>query len=123
MRLWKALQGQDVISIPHTIAAGGGTNFVYNDPAMEPLLEIYQGCRLSYEAAGAPRVNSGARYTDGFAQSALDKGYKIGFIASSDHRSTHISYAAVYAEEPTREGVFRARARDGKAPRRASQET
>ena len=39
----------------HTIAAGGGTNFVFNDPAMEPLLEIYQGCRLSYEAAAAPR--------------------------------------------------------------------
>ena len=38
----------------------------------------------------------------------MEKGYKIGFIASSDHRSTHISYAAVYAEEPTREGIFRA---------------
>ena len=108
LRLWKASQGQDVISIPHTIAAGGGTDFVYNDPAMEPLLEIYQGCRLSYEASGAPRVNSPERYAAGYAQSALEKGYKIGFIASSDHRSTHISYAAVYAEEPTREGVFRA---------------
>ena len=83
LRLWKALQGQDVISIPHTIAAGGGTNFVYNDPAMEPLLEIYQGCRLSYEASGAPRVNSADRHAAGYAQSALGKGYKIGFIASS----------------------------------------
>jgi hypothetical protein len=62
---------------------------------------------LSFEAAGAPRVSAAARYADGFAQSALKKGYKIGFIASSDHRSTHISYAAVYAEEGTREGVFR----------------
>ncbi len=108
LRLWEALQGRNVLSIPHTIAAGGGTNFVYNDPAMEPLLEIYQGCRLSYEADGAPRVNSQERHAAGYAQSALEKGYKIGFIASSDHRSTHISYAAVYAEEPTREGVFRA---------------
>ena len=108
LRLWNALQGQDAISIPHTIAAGGGTNFVYNDPAMEPLLEIYQGCRLSYEADGAPRVSSQERHAAGYAQSALEKGYKIGFIASSDHRSTHISYAAVYAEAPTREGVFRA---------------
>ena len=108
LRIWERLRGQDVITIPHTIAAGGGTNFAFNDAALEPLLEIFQGCRLSYEAAGAPRVNSNERFADGFARSALGKGYKIGFIASSDHRSTHISYAAVYAEEPTREGIFRA---------------
>ena len=108
LRLWERMQGQQAISIPHTIAAGGGTNFTYNDPAMEPLLEIYQGCRMSYEADDAPRVNSGEKFASGFAQSALEKGYKIGFIASSDHRSTHISYAAVYAEELTREGIFRA---------------
>ncbi len=108
LRLWDHLRSQQAISIPHTIAAGGGTNFAYNDPALEPLLEIYQGCRLSYEADGAPRVNSGTRFASGLAQSALEKGYKIGFIASSDHRSTHISYAAVYADEPTRTGIFRA---------------
>lgn len=108
LRLWNHLRGQDVITIPHTIAAGGGTNFAFNDPAMEPLLEIYQGCRMSYEADGAPRVNSAQRYAAGLAQSALEKGYKIGFIASSDHRSTHISYAAVYAEGPDREAIFRA---------------
>lgn len=108
LRLWDHLRRQDAISIPHTIAAGGGTNFAFNDPALEPLLEIYQGCRLSYEADGAPRVRSGERFAEGLAQSALEKGYKIGFIASSDHRSTHISYAAVYAEEPTRESIFRA---------------
>ena len=108
LRIWEKLRGQDAITIPHTIAAGGGTDFSFNDPALEPLLEIYQGCRMSYEAAGAPRVNSNERYADGFARSALDKGYKLGFIASSDHRSTHISYAAVYAEERTREGIFRA---------------
>ncbi len=108
VRIWEKLRGQEAITIPHTIAAGGGTDFSFNDPALEPLLEIYQGCRMSYEAAGAPRVNSNERFADGFARSALGKGYKIGFIASSDHRSTHISYAAVYAEERTREGIFRA---------------
>ena len=108
LRIWEKLRGQDAITIPHTIAAGGGTDFSFNDPALEPLLEIYQGCRMSYEAAGSPRVNSNERFADGFARSALGKGYKIGFIASSDHRSTHISYAAVYAEERSREGIFRA---------------
>ncbi len=108
LRLWERLSGRNAISIPHTIAAGGGTDFSFNDPALEPLLEIYQGCRLSYEAPGSPRVRSSERYADGYARSALAKGYRLGFIASSDHRSTHISYAAVYAEEPTREGIFRA---------------
>ena len=87
LRIWEKLRGQDAITIPHTIAAGGGTDFSFNDPALEPLLEIYQGCRMSYEAAGSPRVNSNERFADGFARSALGKGYKIGFIASSDHRS------------------------------------
>ncbi len=107
VKLWQTLKGQDVITIPHTIAAGGGGNWAYNDPALEPLLEIYQGCRMSYETKGAPRVGPGNRYEDGLATAALGKGYKLGFIASSDHRSTHVSYAAVYAEEPTREGIFR----------------
>ncbi len=108
LALWKALKGSDAITIPHTIAAGGGTDWSYHDPAFQTLLEIYQGCRLSYEGRGAPRVNSAERYEVGYAQNALTKGYKMGFIASSDHRSTHISYAAVYAEEPTRQGIFRA---------------
>ena len=106
VKLWQTLKGQDVITIPHTIAAGGGGNWAYNDPGLEPLLEIYQGCRMSYETNTAPRVGPSNKYEDGLAASALDKGYKIGFIASSDHRSTHVSYAAVYAEEPTREGIF-----------------
>ncbi len=108
LALWKALKGTDTITIPHTIAAGGGTDWSYHDPAFETLMEIYQGCRLSYEGRGAPRVNTAERFEVGYAQNALAKGYKMGFIASSDHRSTHISYAAVYAEEPTRDGIFRA---------------
>ena len=108
LALWKALKGSDAITIPHTIASGGGTDWSYHDPAFQTLLEIYQGCRLSYEGRGAPRVNSAERYEVGYAQNALAKGYKMGFIASSDHRSTHVSYAAVYAEEPTRQGIFRA---------------
>ena len=77
LRLWRELRGQDAITTPHTIAAGGCTDFSFNDPAMEPLLEIYQGCRLSYEATGAPRVNSNARFSDGFARSALDRGPRL----------------------------------------------
>ncbi len=108
MRLWEALRGQDVITIPHTIAIVHGTDWTFNNPALEPLLEIYQGCRMSYETKGAPRVAEQGDHPEGYAQRPLEKGYKIGFISSSDHRSTHISYAAVYAESPSREGIFRA---------------
>ncbi len=36
---------------------------------------------------------------------AFKKGYKLGFQCSSDHVSTHISYAVVFAEAPTREAI------------------
>jgi hypothetical protein len=39
---------------------------------------------------------------------ALERGYRLGLIASSDHWSTHLSYACVYSEELTRESIFRA---------------
>jgi hypothetical protein len=38
----------------------------------------------------------------------VDKGYRLGVILSSDHWSTHISYAMVWAEERSREAVMEA---------------
>jgi hypothetical protein len=32
-----------------------GTDLRDNDPVYEPMVEIYQGCRQSYERPGAPR--------------------------------------------------------------------
>jgi hypothetical protein len=42
----------------------------------------------------------------GFWWNALAKGYKLGVQASSDHWSTHISYACLLAENFTREGLL-----------------
>jgi hypothetical protein len=39
---------------------------------------------------------------------ALLKGYRLGFEASSDHISTHLSYCNVFVTEPTREAVLEA---------------
>ena len=39
---------------------------------------------------------------------AWAKGYKLGIITSSDHGSTHISYAMVYTDDPTRQGILNA---------------
>jgi len=109
--LWKALEGLDAITIPHTVAFSHGTDWKYNNPEIETLVEIYQGCRNSYEYKGAPKEpmpTVGEEYEAGFVWNALKKGYRIGFIASSDHESTNISFAGVYAEDCTRESIFRA---------------
>jgi hypothetical protein len=112
-------------SIPHTTGRTSGTDWRDNDPAVESVMEIYQGMRDSYEYPGSPRpfklfsspdsskpiprassaMNSPSFKPLGFAWNALAKGYKLGFIASSDHISTHISYACVIAEDLTRESL------------------
>ena len=117
VELWeKLLAGESkptAISIPHTTATQMGTDWRYNDEKVERLVEMYQGNRDSYEYYGAPRsalaeqilvggyITSGAIREKGYVWNALAKGYKMGFIASSDHRSTHMSYAAVYTPERT----------------------
>jgi hypothetical protein len=63
--------------------------------------------------ASAPRANSAADSIGGwrplgFINLALEKGYKLGFQASSDHLSTHISYCNLWVTEPTRQGILEA---------------
>lgn len=115
-------------SIPHTTGRTSGTDWRDNDPEVESLMEIYQGMRDSYEYPGNPRPFQLYKLPDstkpvgrassapsspsfrplGFAWSALAKGYKFGFIASSDHISTHISYACLIAENLTPGGLLEA---------------
>lgn len=112
-------------SIPHTTGRTSGTDWRDSDPAVESVMEIYQGMRDSYEYPGSPRPFKLFSLPDssqpiprassapgspsfkplGFAWNALAKGYKLGFIASSDHISTHISYACVLAENLNRESL------------------
>ena len=113
-KLYAELKRTDGITMPHSTATDQGTDFRDHDPAVEPLIEIYQGYRNSYEYEGAPRsatalnkhVQKSGFEPQGFWWNALDKGYKLGVQASSDHWSTHISYACVLAESPTREGLL-----------------
>ena len=118
-RLFGYLRRTGGTSIPHTIATGAGTDWRDSDPEVETLLEIYQGMRDTYEHPGSPRPktleptptlqeDSSPSRRDGTAWSALEKGLKLGFIASSDHLSTHISYACLIAERLTREGLMEA---------------
>ena len=100
--------------MPHSTATDQGTDWRDNGGDLEPLVEIYQGYRTSYEYEGAPRAatanNPQAQKSGwepaGFVWNAWAKGYKLGVQASSDHWSTHISYACLIAEHLTRESLF-----------------
>ena len=115
-KLYAYLHKNDGISMPHSSGTAQGTDWFDNDPEVEPLVEIFQGYRASYEYQGAPMAATSQKlYTQrsgfnalGYWWKALEKGYKIGVQASSDHWSTHTSYACIVAEEFTRDSMFQA---------------
>ena len=99
------------ICASHTSATDMGTDWRDNDPDVEPVVEIYQGHRHNYEAPGAPRsptqaTQIGGYQPKGFIWNALEKGYRLGFESSSDHVSTHLSYAILYAEDASRPALI-----------------
>jgi len=109
--LYAYLKYFDGIVASHTSGTGMGTDWRDNDAQSEPVVEIYQGDRQNYERPDAPRANSekdsiGGWRPKGFVDLALEMGYKLAFEASSDHVSTHMSYANVFVTEPTRAAVL-----------------
>ena len=99
------------ISAPHTSATDQGTDWRNHDPVVEPFVEIYQGCRQDYEMPGAPRAvtsddNIAGYRAPGFVSNALGLGYQLGFEASSDHVSTHISFTNIWVSAPTRTAIM-----------------
>ncbi len=113
-RLYAYLKERNGIAISHTSATGMGTDWRDNDPEVEPLVEIFQGDRVSAEYEGAPLAANGENPSSqigslrpaGYVWNAWAKGYKLGVQAASDHLSTHISYACTIAEEFTRESML-----------------
>ena len=111
--LYKYLRHFNGIVASHTSGTNMGTDWRDNDPLVEPVVEIYQGDRQNYEMPDAPRANKatdsiGGWREKGFVSLALEKGYKLGFQASSDHISTHMSYCNLLVTEPTRQGILKA---------------
>ncbi len=90
---------ENTFTIPHRTAPTpaeplNGKIWEYHDEAKRPLLEIFQGFRdMDVEES---------------ANTGLEKGYRFGFVASSDHLSTSASYAGVWAEEASKESIFHA---------------
>jgi hypothetical protein len=111
--LYEYLHARNGIAISHTSATTMGTDWRDNDPEVEPLVEIYQGDRVSAEYEGAPKAAwggdpasaAGGFKPAGYVWNAWAKGYKLGVQASSDHLSTHISYACTLAADGSREGL------------------
>ncbi len=112
-KLYAYLRQTDGICTSHTTATDQGTDWTEHDDALEPVVEIFQGYAASSEAPGAPKAENdkkdrihGPFRPAGFVSNALEKGYRLGFQASSDHISTHVSYACVVAETFSRAGLI-----------------
>jgi hypothetical protein len=113
-RLYPFLCERRGIATSHTSHTNMGTDWRDNDPELEPVVEIFQGARTSAEHEGAPlsptekrtELHAGGYRPLGYVWNAWKKGYKLGVQASSDHVSTHTSYACVLADNFTREAII-----------------
>ncbi len=111
---------QDVLMIPHHVKAW--TDWSYHDPQLEPVMEIYS-CWGQSEDPSLDLWGKGMTPGAG-AWAALQRGYRLGMIASSDNhvgmpgrshphdRQVHTPYpgglAAIWAPRLTREALFEA---------------
>jgi len=119
--VFNKLKGKKAMVIPHMHA---GINWELHDPELERVVEVYShwGCGLSPDTE--PRIIPRARRRlcpENYVHYALDKGIKVGFIASADHSLGHPGddfwwplsnyqggLAAVYSKSLTREGIWEA---------------
>jgi hypothetical protein len=111
LMLYRYLREFKGVTSSHTSATGMGTDWRDNDLETETSVEIYQGDRQNYEKPGAPRSSAetdsiGGYRPKGYVDLALEMGYKLSFQASSDHVSTHMSFANVLAPSATREALM-----------------
>jgi hypothetical protein len=112
--LYPFLRQNNGVATSHTSHTGMGTDWRDNDPELEPVVEIYQGARTSAEHEGAPlsplekrtELHAGGYRPLGYWWKALEKGYKLGVQSSSDHVSTHTSYACLIAESLDRQALI-----------------
>jgi hypothetical protein len=112
LMLYDYLKEHGGICASHTSATGMGTDWRDVNAMYEPIVEIFQGHRNSYEHLGAPHVARrpgeaiGGWKPLGMVWNALASQYRLGFHASSDHISTHISYAIALAEDGARVSIL-----------------
>ncbi len=113
-RLYAHLRRYNGIAMSHTSGTNMGTDWRDWDPEVEPLVEIYQSDRNSYETVGGwrsadpddVRTQHGGYRPDGMVSRAWEMGIRVGVQASSDHMATHTSYAMILATENTRAALL-----------------
>lgn len=115
--LWSALGSRECITVNHH--TGGGpipTFWKYHHPHFEPVVEMTSVHGVS-EAIGHPKCIYHP-VESGMVQSALARGYRLGFIGSGDTHDGHpgiggagggcMGLAGIYATELTREAILEA---------------
>ena len=120
-RFFAYLRKYNGIAMPHTSATDMGTDWADYDPEVEPVVEIYQSDRTSYECADCWRAADpddiakqfgGLKPPQGLSarraasvSKAWAKGYRLGVQASSDHLGVHTAYSMLLAEDNSREAL------------------
>ncbi len=115
--LWRALRGRRALTLAHHSAGGPiATDWsIAPDPELEPVTEIVS-VHGSSEAFDSPRVIH-KPVAGNFVRDALARGYRLGFLGSSDGHDGHpglghlaspsgSGLAAILAEDLTREAVY-----------------
>lgn len=109
---------KEVIAIPHHIAytpGYRGINWDAFDEKISPVVEVMSkhGCSMSDTAPYNYYHNMGPRDSRNTVYEGIKRGYKFGFVGSTDHHAGYPgSYGdgriAVLAEEKTRESIWNA---------------
>ncbi len=116
--LWQGLRGTHALTIAHH-SAGGPVSTDWSippDPELEPITEIVS-VHGSSEAADSPSLIY-RPVAGNFVRDALDRGYRLGFLGSSDGHDGHPGLghlasptgglAAILADRLDRESIYRA---------------
>jgi hypothetical protein len=116
-KVWRLLREKGIseaMTVPHQLNdAFNMTDWSIRDPEYRTVMEIFQ-TRGSYEHEGCPRqsiVPTNPHFKGieaSWAQCALERGHRLGFIASGDHSSTGIGTAALLVKEVSRQGIIEA---------------
>ena len=116
--LWAALRGQNVLTVAHHSAGGAvATDWrIAPDPVLEPVTEIVSvhGSSEAFDSPG--RIYSAKQ--NNFVRDALGRGYRLGFMGSTDGHDGHPGLAhlagasggvvAILSEDNTRDAIMQA---------------
>ena len=116
-QLQKYAKETNTTILPHHLAykqGWRGANWDYLDPSVSPALEIFSEHGLSEWDRGAGdfiRHSNGPRWSRNTLRAALDRGFKVGVIASSDDHFGHPGaygegLVGIYAKDLSREALL-----------------